>query len=90
MSTDTNRIACCTISRGRYDPSLEQAVANADTAIIEECQGDVFCIVDSIALGPDAAEAYLEDPALNHTVSQTASTDIDIVFQGKSHVHVVV
>ncbi|CAJ1940528.1 unnamed protein product [Cylindrotheca closterium] len=64
-----------------YDPSLEQAVANADAAVIEECQGDVFCIVDSIALGPEAAEAYLEDPALNHTLSQTASTDIEIVLQ---------
>jgi hypothetical protein len=80
---DTDSIAHFMISLDRYDPALEEAVANADAAVIEECHGDVFCIVDSIALGPEATEAYLEDPALDHTVSQTASTDIEIVLQGE-------
>lgn len=67
----------------RYDAALEEAVANADPEVVEQCHGDVFCIVDTIALGPEATDAYLEDEALNHTVAQTASTDIEILIQGK-------
>ena len=65
----------------RYDPTLENAVANADAATIERCHGNVFCIVDDIALGDEAADAFNEDPGLQHTVAQALATDIDIVLQ---------
>ncbi|KAL3935356.1 MAG: hypothetical protein SGBAC_009114 [Bacillariaceae sp.] len=64
-----------------YDPALEEAVKNADPKIIKKCKGDVFCIIDEIALGLEAAEQYLGDEALNHTVAQTDATDIEIVLQ---------
>jgi len=61
-------------------------VTNADPTIVSHCSDDIFCIIDYIALGEEAADAYLGDPALEIPLQQTSSTDIDIVLQGKLHI----
>ncbi|CAJ1954004.1 unnamed protein product [Cylindrotheca closterium] len=64
-----------------YDRALEDAINNALPTIVSHCNDDIFCMIDYIALGEEAADAYLEDPALDIPLQQTASTDIDIILQ---------
>jgi len=64
------------VSFRRYDPSLEEAVANANPDIVKACDGDISCVVEGVALGTDAAVAYLKNPALNHTVKESEAIEI--------------
>lgn len=55
---------------------LQQAVENADPALVADCHGDVGCIIDAQALGTEAGEAYQQDPGLQVPVLQTQAAEI--------------
>ena len=75
-------VAFAILLPNRYDSTLEDAVENADPSVVSHCKEDIFCIIDYVALGEDAADAYLGDPAMDIPLQQTASAEIDIVLQG--------
>eukprot|EP00980_Cylindrotheca_fusiformis_P013275 scaffold3374_cov141-Cylindrotheca_fusiformis.AAC.6 len=54
-----------------YPVELEEAVGKADPEIVKKCKGDVGCIIDGDALGTEAADEFLEDPAKDMEPVQT-------------------
>ncbi|KAL3918506.1 MAG: hypothetical protein SGILL_004205, partial [Bacillariaceae sp.] len=56
-----------------YDPTLEIMLNDAPAELTGLCGDDVGCLIDGMALGLDAATAYLEDPALDRTYAPTES-----------------
>eukprot|EP00980_Cylindrotheca_fusiformis_P020405 scaffold7427_cov162-Cylindrotheca_fusiformis.AAC.4 len=59
-----------------YDNALEEAVDHADPDLIEKCKGDEGCVIEGVALGTEAAEEYLEDPANEQDVLQKDDEEI--------------
>eukprot|EP00980_Cylindrotheca_fusiformis_P027879 scaffold22562_cov153-Cylindrotheca_fusiformis.AAC.1 len=55
---------------------LTQAVEEADLGSVLRCHGDIGCIIESVALGAEAAAEYLIDPGLVVDLKQTVSADI--------------
>lgn len=56
----------------RYDPTLEDLVNNPDAELQELCNGDIGCLIDGEALGLEAAQNFLVNPAiLREEVSDT-------------------
>ncbi len=48
----------------------------ADEELVNQCNGDLKCIIDGQALGEEAAADYQQDPALEVVVQQTQSAEI--------------
>jgi len=48
----------------KYDPTTEEKVQNPPGEIADICGDDIGCIIDGVTLGEDAAEEFIENPAI--------------------------
>lgn len=66
-----------------YDPELEKAILEADEELQAKCHGDIGCIIDGEALGLEAADEFLHDPAVERTAEfhiplESRTTELDL------------
>lgn len=62
-------LCCCLLFAFRFDPAFEDALTAAENDPNNaKCNGDLGCILDTVALGDEAGDAYLNEPAILETI----------------------